>query len=187
MPVPDFSPGEVLTAAAMDSIGLWKVTSGALSGTSTNFVGCFTTDYDNYRIVVDSITSNNTGDVYVRFLANTTPAITQYYWAMRGLSQGATSADNSSGSTSFGFTGWAQVGANNLALGHIFMDVSSPKLSLRTFVNTSASGYQSTIGGFFNRTGMFVIDNTNQYDGIQFLTNSATTFTGNVTIYGYRK
>ena len=79
MPVPDFSPGEVLTAAAMDSIGLWKVASGTLSGTATNFVGCFTSDYTNYRIVVDGITFNTTGDVYIQFLNNTTPNATANY------------------------------------------------------------------------------------------------------------
>jgi hypothetical protein len=42
---PDFSSGAVLTAAQMNSVGLWKVASGSLSTATTNFQGCFTSDY----------------------------------------------------------------------------------------------------------------------------------------------
>jgi hypothetical protein len=53
MPVPDFSPGEVLTAAAMDSIGLWLVKTQTV-GTAVSSVtvtGAFSAAYDNYRIL----------------------------------------------------------------------------------------------------------------------------------------
>jgi hypothetical protein len=54
MPVPDFSPGEVLTAAAMDSIGLWLVKTVTIgAGVSSVLVAdCFSADYTNYKIVI---------------------------------------------------------------------------------------------------------------------------------------
>ena len=56
MPVPDFSPGEVLTAAAMDSIGLWLVASGSFTSiTSASplvLSDVLTTDYPHYKIVM---------------------------------------------------------------------------------------------------------------------------------------
>jgi hypothetical protein len=54
MPVPDFSPGEVLTAAAMDSIGLWLVKTQTI-GTAVSSVtvnDAFSANYDNYKIIL---------------------------------------------------------------------------------------------------------------------------------------
>jgi hypothetical protein len=53
MPVPDFSPGEVLTAAAMDSIGLWLVKTQTVGTgvSSVTVTGAFSADFDNYRII----------------------------------------------------------------------------------------------------------------------------------------
>jgi len=52
MPVPDFSPGEVLTAAAMDSIGLWLVKTQTVGTgvSSVTVTGAFSADYQNYRV-----------------------------------------------------------------------------------------------------------------------------------------
>jgi hypothetical protein len=54
MPVPDFSPGEVLTAAAMDSIGLWLVKSQTIGTgvSSVTVTDAFSSNYDSYKIVV---------------------------------------------------------------------------------------------------------------------------------------
>ena len=70
MPVPDFSPGEILTAAVMDSVGLWRVTNctvtsvGGTAATASNGVitvgtgntsvtvsAAFSSAYQNYRII----------------------------------------------------------------------------------------------------------------------------------------
>ena len=52
MPVPDFSPGEVLTAAAMDSIGLWLVKTQTVGTGVTSVVvtDAFSANYDNYYV-----------------------------------------------------------------------------------------------------------------------------------------
>jgi hypothetical protein len=81
MPVPDFSPGEVLTAAAMDSIGLWKVGSGSLSLTTTptNVTGVFSSSYRNYRLLLN-ITARSTSNRFdMRYLIGTTPTSSGYY------------------------------------------------------------------------------------------------------------
>jgi len=50
MPVPDFSPGEVLTAAAMDQIGAWVLQTQTLTASAgpIQFNNVFTEDYDTY-------------------------------------------------------------------------------------------------------------------------------------------
>jgi hypothetical protein len=186
MPVPDFSPGEVLTAAAMDSIGLWKVASGTLSGTATNFVGCFTSDYTNYRIVIDSITFNTTGDVYIQFLNGTTPnATANYQWAYSGLIVTGTNAPSSGSGQTVAYTGTTVSAAFNQTMASITMDVFAPQsVSQRTFATIDATGYGTN---FYGRNGMIEQNELLAFNGIRFLTAGAATFTGNVTIYGYRK
>jgi hypothetical protein len=83
MPVPDFSPGEVLTAAAMDSIGLWLVGSGSLSLTTsaTNVTGVFSSTYKNYLVLLN-VTARSTSNRFdMRYIVGTTATSANYYQA----------------------------------------------------------------------------------------------------------
>jgi hypothetical protein len=184
MPVPDFSPGEVLTAAAMDSIGLWKVASGSLSTATTDFVGCFTDNYRDYRIVISNVAFSGTGDLLFRMLSGSTPSTTSdYFWAMSGFKVVATTFNAEGNGQAFGYTGISNTGANNLQIGAGVMDVHGPKLSQRTLNTSQAVG---VVTDYYQRSGMSVHNVLLPYDGIRFFTNSAVTVTGTVTIYGYR-
>jgi hypothetical protein len=185
MPVPDFSPGEVLTAAAMDSIGMWLVASGPLATATTNFVGCFTGDFTNYRIVVDSVETSGNTDFSFRMLSGTTPASGgDYNIAMVGISDIAGAENRTQVNQSLGYTGFTNVGTFNVPIGSFVFDVYGPQIAQRTFFTINATTHT---GNFIGRAGMVVHKLTTAYDGIQFLTNSAVTVGGNVTIYGYRK
>jgi hypothetical protein len=185
MPVPDFSPGEVLTAAAMDSIGLWKVAEGTLSSTATNFAGCFSSTYDNYRIIVDQIVLSTAGEVYWRILSGTTPEAANYRHGMTGINTIAGSLNTTNNGTTSAFTGVnVSAGVDGLMLCNLVMDIFGPNIAQRTFAHCYATAYSSA-NGF--RSGVTVHNSTTSYDGIQFSTQSGTTFTGNVKIYGYRK
>ena len=82
MPVPKFAVGEVLTAQAINQVGLWKIASNFLSGTATNFAGCFPTDYTNFRIVIDQIVFDTApAELYYQFLNGTTAVNSNYRWA----------------------------------------------------------------------------------------------------------
>jgi hypothetical protein len=181
---PDFSVGQVLTSATMNKVGLWLVADGALSTATTDFVSCFNDDYRNYRIVISDITFNATGDLLFRMLSGSTPAAgaTDYQWAFTGLTNASGATNSANTGTSFGFTGVSNNGANNIAIGGVSMDVYTPKIAIRTMVTASSVTYPTT---FSHRHGMAVHNLTTAYDGIRFLTNSATTVTGNVRIYGY--
>lgn len=181
---PDFTTGQVLTAAQMNTIGLWLVASGTLSGVDENFQGCFSDDFRNYKIVISDVTMNATGEIYFRMLSGATPAsgAADYRWAMRGLTTAAASADTANGGASAGFTGMRNDGANGLVVNSCILDVFSPKIAVRTLVINATSTYPAA---FANRHGMSVHNVTTAYDGIQFLTTTATTMTGEVKIYGY--
>jgi hypothetical protein len=186
MPVPDFSPGEVLTAAAMDSIGLWKIASGTLSTATTDFVGCFTSDYTNYRIIIDGLSFSATGTLHYRMLSGTTPATgaTDYQHSYTGLTVGGAASNANNAGTDIGNFGTLNIGANNLPICSVAADILNPQTALRTLVISSTVLHPSALA---NRNGMSYHNVAASYDGIRISTFTATTVSGNVTIYGYRK
>jgi len=186
MPVPIFAVGEVLTAANMNQVGLWKIASGPLSGSATNFVGCFPTDYNNFRIVVDQVTlSAAPAELFYQFLNGTTAVNSNYRYAFLGLN--ALNTSQNANQSTVQTVAWTGIGIDsnpNLVLSTLTMDVIGPNIAARTLAHTSAI-YFSGSNAF--RYGVTMNNATTAFDGIRFLTNTATTATGNVTIYGYRK
>jgi hypothetical protein len=136
MTYPSFSAGEVLRAADMNAVGLWRVGGGALSGSAVNFVGCFTSDYTDYRIVIDSVSASSSIDVYWQMLDGTTPATTaNYSWAMYGLTENNTATNTAVAGGGFGYTGLSTNLASNVLMGGS-MDVYGPLLAQRTLCTT---------------------------------------------------
>ena len=180
MPVPDFSPGEVLTAAAMDSIGLWKIASVSVtSGSVLSVSNCFTSDYDNYRIVVSNLKSTGNAALSMQLEASGTPSATGYTLVQAFMLLGNASWFFNNPATA---TAWAAPGNTNTnppASGTI--DIFQPQKAERTGM---VGHYQSWDAGIFT-TGSHDAG-TNVYDGFRFI--SAGTFTsGTATVYGYRK
>jgi hypothetical protein len=182
---PIFSVGQVLTSATMNQVGLWKIVSGALSTNTTVFQGCFTDDFTNYRIVIDSPTLSGNGDIFYRMYLGATAATTNVYsYAFRGLTIGGAASDASFSGASAAPTGFTQNVIPNAVLGGVSMDIYGPKKAQRTFATHIAAAYASA---FVGREGMSIHDVQTAYDGIGFLTTSAVTMGGTVTIYGYTK
>lgn len=188
--LPVFSAGQILTSAnmnqtsdAVNGLGLFIVASGPLATATTNFQGCFTSDFRNYRIVISQISFSGAGDVYFRLLSGATPNVTaNYFWALRGIKSTSVSADNAAGSQTVYYSGASAVGATS-ANASVIADIYSPNLSANTLITSSAISLATT---FDSRQGGGALNVTTAYDGIQILTDSAVTLLGNVTIYGYR-
>jgi hypothetical protein len=180
--------GQILTSAYVNNninSGLTYIAGGPLSSTATNFAGCFSAVYDNYRIVVSSPALSALGDIYIKYLVTGTTATTDanYYWALRGFTSGAAASDNSGSTQTLAYTGWSTAAAGGS--GGISFDVYTPFLSTQSTLATSQA---SSFGAnFVNRTGLLGYGTITSLTGIQFLTNAAPTMTGNVQIYGYRK
>jgi hypothetical protein len=184
MSFPSFATGEVLTAADMNAVGMWRVGGGALSGSATNFVGCFTSEYTDYRIVLDSLSVSATADIYWQMLDGSTPVTSaNYSWGVYGITENNTALNSAFAGSTSGFTGFTS-NLGSVVVGGASMDVYGPQLAQRTLCTVSAIGYFSA---FFSRQGFSHHNLTNAYTGIRFLTASAATMTGNVSIYGYRK
>jgi hypothetical protein len=186
MTFPIFAAGDVLRATDMNAVGLWRVGGGTLSGTAVNFAGCFTSEFTDYRIVVDSLAFSAAGDMYYQYLNGTTPRTTaNYYWAYTGLRIDTVASNSASLSTNLGYTGMSSNASGGLMLSSGSMDIYAPQSAARrTFMTSSALGYATD---FYHRHGMSGQNEDIVFDGIRFFTNSAVTFTGTVSIYGYRK
>ena len=54
---PVFSAGAVLTAAQMNAVGLWEIKTQTIGTGVASFevTGAFSSDYDNYKIVINSM------------------------------------------------------------------------------------------------------------------------------------
>lgn len=183
-----FTAGQVLTAAQMTTLqtntGLNYITSGTLSGASTNFAGCFTSQYRNYRIVLDSVTFSGISNLWVRLLVGTTPNTSLSYgfaglgWRIDGA------ASNYNNTPSYFLVGQGQTNNFSNSYNNTVLDVLQPQEAIRTGILAQTNANE---GLYIFRTGGGLFEGTTQFDGIQFLSGSAVTLTGNVTIYGYRK
>jgi hypothetical protein len=188
MPVPDFSPGEVLTAAAMDSIGLWKVGEFTASGTSRALVcdNVFTSAYTNYRVIVQMRAASNTNRLFLLYINTAGSNVTTGYF---GTAYGQ---DYAGGGTGFSvantsaahYIGWLPNSSNvNL---YAAFDVYDPlSATQHTGINGSHSGLSS---GFSWLGGSIVgeMNTTGAYRGLRFDNDNASNLTGTVRVYGYR-
>jgi hypothetical protein len=176
MPVPDFSPGEVLTAAAMDSIGLWLVKTQTISnGVSTVVVSdAFSSTYDNYLITASG-GGNSSGSAVIQIqLGNT---VTGYKFALiyNGWNATTTSTGNTNGAN-FAYAGSAD--PNSM---WVYAILRSPNLAKWTSMSADASrtsSYWGTAGG--------LLENTTQYTGFSLLNDNGTFTGGTIRVYGYR-
>lgn len=179
MTYPSFVSGDVLGAADMNAVGLWKVVSASFSAvTAVNVDNCFTSDYRNYRVIIDITASSTNQNVSLRLRAGGVNAATTYYSSGIGGFNAATSYFTTvNNGTSIG----TLTTTSNDRI--ITLDFFSPQLAritnyTGTYSDTNGVAYM--IGGFHNTA--------NAYDGFSILPGAggAATLSGNYRVYGYR-
>jgi hypothetical protein len=158
------------------------VTFSGASSVSLNSV--FSSTYDNYKIVftLTSVTADTTITAKVRS-GVTDNSATLYSYAMPGLTNGGSAANESSGPTS---AGWL-VTYSDSALSHYSsasIDLYKPFLAVYTSgtITMTNSSFSSVLransGGWWHEV-------SSSFDGISFISSSGT-ITGSVSIYGYK-
>jgi hypothetical protein len=178
MPVPDFSPGEVLTASAMDSIGLWLVktqTVGAGVG-SVTVTDAFSADYDRYLITWNGGVCSGSPNIFMT-LGST---VTGYYFAgfFANYAGGSAGFNSGSNTTSFdsGYGSTTNIGLN--------VELQEPFATRNTlWRNTS----QAAITTSFMNMYAGYLNNTTSYTSFTFTASSGTMTGGIIRVYGYRK
>jgi hypothetical protein len=178
MPVPDFSPGEVLTASAMDSVAMWLVKTQTIGAgvSSVTVSNAFSADYDNYRIVVSNVVVSAAGNSsFLKLSASTGATYFASGWFM------APSSATINGVLFNGVTDGIWIGVTGGRTSFSF-DLMSPFLSAPTnLVGLSAGSgntYYNTMSGSDSNaassTGFSLIQATQNWTG------------GTIKVYGYR-
>ena len=189
MAIKTFTTGEVLTAADTNTYlansGLVYITSGALSTATTDFLGCFTSTYDNYRIIITAPQVNSAADIYFRMLDGTTPKITNYYYGAVGYNTAGSLITNFAAGGAEIYTGWTcTTGGVGTDIGSIVCDIANPFVAKKTvFMGQSFSFSTAYKSATFSGTQ----SDSTAFSGLRISTLSTPTLTGTATIYGYRK
>jgi hypothetical protein len=177
MPVPDFSPGEVLTAAAMDSIGLWLVKTQAVGTgvSSVTVTDAFSADYDNYKIVYNGGVSSASSELRM-VLGSTSTGYYQnvIYTAWINTVQAASTANGAR---------WSVTGGLDADGAYANFDLFNPFLAKRTIIGGSfVSPDSDRVGGFMSG----YVANTTSYTDFTFDASTGTMTGGTIRVYGYR-
>ena len=188
MPVPDFSPGEVLTAAAMDRVGMWLVSTTTFTNqTAVDVANCFTTDYDNYRIVISITSSASTNtQLNARLFNGGTTLATGY--ANFGFYVG-TAGSGVFFNDNYTANLWAlnQIGGNTPPA-VTSLDIYGPRLAVRkqivfqSFATYNSAGIETRL----QINGANSDSNADLWQSFRLLNGAVANMSGTIRIYGYR-
>lgn len=163
-------------SGSVDAIG--NVTfSGGCSTVSLN--GCFSSTYDNYRIVMHIESANSNQDLRLRLRASGTDASGANYENIALYSQVNSAVVGNVGGTGqtsgygWGFTptGWKGAG---------YIDMCAPFLTQYTVWNHTGGG------GVYQVWGNSLHKVTTSYDGFTIYSGSGNLTAGTIRVYGYK-
>jgi hypothetical protein len=176
MPVPDFSPGEVLTASAMDSIGLWLVKTQTVGTgvSSVTVTGAFSSTYDNYLVTVSGGTSS--GNTTLSFRCGTQASGYRFSYLYTSYT-GTPAAVGLLNQNQIEFAGFVNTTGTNALI-----SVSAPFLAQPTMV----TGDGGSIGNFAGRLTALEPANTS-FTSFTIFPGSGTFSDCLIAVYGYRK
>jgi hypothetical protein len=173
---PDVSPDAALVLPS-DSLqpGLVLVASETISGNSAiNIDNCFTSDYDNYRLIVINSGASSADRINIRLRGSGTPVTSNY--AGREVYVQTTTAQGSVANTDR----WVTMVDYDTGPQSISGDILSPALAQRTMAMLTGNA-----NGMY-RTGSYTNTNATAYDGLTVYSENGNTWSGHVYIYGYR-
>lgn len=185
MAIKSFSTGEVLTASDTNvylaNAGLVYVTSTTVGSgvTSVTVSNCFSSTYDNYRIVLSNIDTNVNGDVLsLQMTLAGTAATTNYAGNTFYVSTGTVGGLTNASLSAYFEVASASATGNTATAFDIFM----PAIATYTRLVFTPSCDET-----YFRFGAGIHKTATAYDGFK-LTDVAGAMTGGtVTVYGYRK
>ncbi len=197
MPVPVFTAGEVLTAANMNAVGLWRVTSctvssvGGTAATASNGVitmgngntsvtvsNAFSANFTNYLVSIDNFDISTAAGLYMTL--GTTNSGYYFSGVVVSYLNGAVSGEYGNN------TGWFVVGsvANGNGKTSTKINISQPHQAART--TYTAHGVDSRTDGAGNRTYSGFLNNTTQYTSMVFTPSGGNILSGTIRVYGFR-
>jgi hypothetical protein len=187
MAIKTFTSGEILTAADTNTYlnngGLVYITQASNSSTSSISINnCFTSTYQNYRIIVNQTAMSGNDAIYLRMRVGGADDSTANYQYAANVSTSAGGSSVMAGANQntvlLGFVGSASPTAGSS------IDIFSPEVSTRTWGTTLRYEFDSVT--YNGRSGSFVKDQVTQFDGFTLIAGGGKTFSATVYVYGYR-
>ncbi len=174
---PDFTSGQILTAAQMNAVGLWLVKTDTITNAASKTVtDAFSADYDAYKVVLSVVTVGAAG---LRLTMGATTSNTSGwfgaapYWG-KTATDGVLRADN---------TAQCEIGLTANIEQFVTFDIYAPYLAANTHLTGSFSARQT-----FSATFGYSLNNTTSYTSFTLACSSGSNLTsGNIYVYGYNK
>ena len=175
MPVPDFSPGEVLTAQVMDSVAMWLVKTQTVGTTvsSVTVSDAFSADYENYLVTYSGGSCSANTHVSLHLGSTTSgyySAISGNTWSNTASNGGGTSASN----MTYAFSGFSATGVGGA------VTILQPFLAKNTIMSAQ---FVAPFGAYSSH-GLLL--NTTSYTAFTIEPASGTLTGGTIRVYGYR-
>ena len=172
---PTFSSGAVLTAAQMNSVGLWLVKTQTIGSavSSVSVTGAFSADYDNYLITV----SGGVGSTASFFKMTLGASVTGYYQARNGLLYSTGARSDGSDNNAAAWTAVGSVSTNGLSM---YLSINNPFLAK----------YTQQSGNYFASASAVIQAGEHQvatsYSSFTIAPLSGTVTGGTIAVYGYK-
>ena len=192
---PDFTAGQVLTAAQMNAVGLWRITGctvssvGGTAATANNGVitvgsgntsvtvsNAFSADYDNYLIQYNAIDASTPTNIKLTLGSS----ITSYYWGLIYTILGGASTNGLQGAAAASWE-YAGVLATDKSGGSI--ELFNPFLSERTGIRSTYLEFATT-GAIGQMTGFH--NSATSYSAFTITPGAGNMTGGTIRVYGYR-
>jgi hypothetical protein len=170
--------GTAWVALGAPGLELIKVETIGTTVSSIPVASAFSTDYDNYKVIIQGGTASITGDLAIQM----TGATTGYYsGTVRVVAAGTGSFTGQSNQASMEI-GRYTTGTNQPSA---TLEIMAPFQAARTTM-TSTSIFGDTTNGPFRQIAGF-LNNTTSYTGFTILAGTGTLTGGTISVYGYRK
>jgi hypothetical protein len=172
---PTFSSGAVLTAAQMNSVGLWLVKTQTIGSAvaSVTVTDAFSSDYDNYLITVSGGAATTDSNIAFRLGASATAYSGSLIYSTYTIATVALAQDNNA--AFFNFAGSA--GVNGLQFSGRIL---GPNLAKHTAIGSDYLGNLS--GGNYNG----IHKATTQHTSFLLAASAGTWTGGTIKVYGMR-
>ena len=149
--------------------------------TSVSLDGCFTSKYDNYKILISCKTGSSVDQMFMRLrTSNADNTTSNYYYSTFGLDSSAAAIALAKGDPQSYF----RIGATATDTSLTEITISEPFTSNKTSYSQNSTLGSGTNEAHFEVGGGF-FSGTTSFDGFTFYMSSLT-LTGTVRVYGYK-
>ena len=181
------TPTSITATGGTGSIG----TNGVVTFTSCTAIslnGCFSSSYDNYKVVITKLTSAGNANVSFRFRSNGTDnSGGDYKFHYQGVygSSGTTFSGGSNGTSSISNMLYL-LNTSDGGAAYIGLEVTNPFPSTTTAGTWETYAYQADTTVRVSKKGGFANTTQTSFDGFSLILDTSN-ITGSIQVYGYRK